>query len=452
MSRLTAAQVRSIGHSGRLTGNGRPRIERHYDQHGLYLQVVLSKTTVSKQWVQRLVLDGKRSDYGLGGVAELTLAEARHKALENVLAARAYRRARRSGEEPPLPGFEVARRNTVAARKGEERPDLPAHAGTTFEQVFERFLAARAPRWKASVRKTSVRSWRAHLRDYLQPIAKRPVAALTSGELQRCIEKIPIEKPKTAAKVLARVATVLEYAVASDLRRDNPARAVARTRPQAAHDAPKHYTALPHAEVADALERIAASTAHPALKGAIRLQALTAVRPGEARLARWEEVDLDAASWVIPSHRMKYPKHGEHRVPLSRQAIETLRAAGPRAEGPVFIGRTGKPPSGSAIRKHLATLGLPSPHGMRSSFRDMAADAGYSRELAEQALSHTVGGVEAAYRRTDLFERRRTLMQEWADYVCPQPTAETRGPLPRPRLTSQGASRGRRRHADLHAD
>ncbi len=270
------------------------------------------------------------------------------------------------------------------------------------------------------MRESSLRSWRANLRDYLHCVARLPVATLTSADLQSCLAPVWGPKPKTAAKVLRRAGTVLEWAVAANLRTDNPARAVARARPRANAGAAHHYTALPHAEVAGALARVEASDAHPAVKGMFRLQVLTALRGGEARLADWSEVALEAATWTIPAAWMKYTERGDHRVPLSPQAVEVLRAAGPREEGLVFRARGDKAPSDSAVRKLLHRLGIgATPHGIaRSSFRVWAAEHGWDRELAEQALAHTVGGVEGSYFRTDLFERRKALMTAWADYVA----------------------------------
>ena len=221
---LTAAFVKGVRHGG-----GRKRADRHHDRHGLYLQVMPSG---SKQWIQRLVIDGKRSDYGLGGYPYMTLGEARLAAFENVKTAREYRKARlRGDEQPPVPDFERSRRATVARRNGEAAPAAAIASGLTFAQAFERVLAERAPTWKESVRESSLRSWRAHLRDYLHCVATLPVATLTSADLQACLAPVWGEKPKTAAKVLLRAGTVLEWAVAANLRTDNPARAVARARP-----------------------------------------------------------------------------------------------------------------------------------------------------------------------------------------------------------------------------
>ena len=409
---LTAAFVKGVRHRGK-----RKSADRYHDRHGLHLQVMPSG---SKQWIQRLVIDGKRSDYGLGGYPYITLGEARLQAFENVKLARAYRKARERGETPPPPPFEASRLATRARGKGQPAPATAAGPGLTFGQAFEMVLAERAPTWKEGVRASSLRSWRANLRDYLDGIAKLPIATLTSADLQACLSPVWGVRPKTAAKALSRAAMVLEWAGAAGLRTDNPARAVARAapRPRANGAARKHFAALPHAEIAQALARVAECGAGAAVRGAFRLQVLTALRPGEARRARWEEIDLERAEWVIPAARMKASENGDHRVPLSPQALDVLRAADPREEGLVFPGRNGTPLSDSTTRAMLKRAGVnATPHGARSTFRGWAAEAGWPREVAEAALAHTVRGVEAAYMRTDLFERRRRLMAAWGDYA-----------------------------------
>ena len=408
---LTAAFVKGVRHGG-----GRKRADRHHDRNGLYLQVMPSG---SKQWIQRLVIGGKRCDYGLGGYPFMTLGEARLAAFENVKVAREYRKAQMRGEQPPVPPFEANRRATVARRAGQPAPAAVLGAGLTFAEAFEKVLAERAPTWKDSVRASSLRSWRANLRDYLHCVAKLPIATLTSADLQSCLAPVWGARPKTAAKVLRRAGTVLEWAIAANLRTDNPARAVARARPRAHNGVVTHYAALPHARVPGALAAIEASTAGPEVKGALRLQALTALRHGEARLADFSEIDLDAGTWVIPAARMKYSDQGDHRIPLSAQAVAVLRAAGPRKSGLVFRSRGGQAVSESAGRKLLERLGLGfTPHSFRNAFRDWAADNGWDREIAEAALAHTAQGVEAAYRRTDLLERRKAMMAAWADYAA----------------------------------
>ena len=398
--KLTAAFVKSARHSGR---TGRP--EKHYDMHGLFLQVTPSG---SKQFVQRLVVAGKRSDYGLGGYPIVSLAEAREAAWEN-------RRAARRGEVPEV---EARRRVTVARRAGEAPPVAGGPRGPTFAAAFEQVLTMRAPSWKESVRASSVRSWRQHLRDYLDGIAERPVADLTSADVQAAVTPLWATKHKTAQKLLRRIGNVMQWAITHGLRTDDPVPAVARTLPKV-KAAPNHYRALPHGEVAGVLARVRARGARRAVRLAFELMVLTGVRSGEARLARWEEVDFEGRTWTIPAHRMKYTERGDHRVPLSARALAVLREAGTGGEGLVFRASRGGALPDDAFRELLHRLAVQAnPHGFRSSFRDWCAESGHPRELAEAALAHAVGDkVEAAYARTDLYERRRGVMEAWAEYL-----------------------------------
>ena len=179
--------------------------------------------------------------------------------------------------------------------------------------------------------------------------------------------------------------------------------------------------ALAHGEVAGAIQAVRASTSNGISKLAFEFVVLTASRIGEVLGARWSEIDLDARIWTIPASRMKAER--EHRVPLSDRAIEILRETGDKRTGLVFGSPwdRAKPLDQKTLRTMLKQAGVDSTlHGFRSSFRDWCGDTGKEREIAEMALAHTVrNAVEAAYARSDLFDRRVTLMQQWADYVNP---------------------------------
>ena len=184
----------------------------------------------------------------------------------------------------------------------------------------------------------------------------------------------------------------------------------------------EHLRALPYREVATAMETVEASRASLAAKLCLRLTILTAARSGEARGASWAEMDLDAREWRIPGSRMK--AGAEHRVPLSDAALAVLEHARQLREGSDLIFpspvRRGRPLSDMALTNVLRDTGLAeraTVHGFRSSFRDWCAETGQPREIAEAALAHTVGGVEGAYFRSDLFDRRRRLMADWARYL-----------------------------------
>ena len=185
---------------------------------------------------------------------------------------------------------------------------------------------------------------------------------------------------------------------------------------------------MPHGEVAAALAVVAASDAWTGAKLALRFLVLTAARSGEVRGATWDEIDLGRAVWTVPAGRMKADV--EHRVPLATAALDVLRDAAATASGPLlFPSVRSKRMHDNALSKPLRDCGVAGvPHGFRSSFRDWAAErTDFPRAVVEAALAHRVSNsVEAAYFRSDLFDRRRELMQAWSDYLSP-PRAPTAG-------------------------
>ena len=420
---LTATFVRSVRHSGARTLKGDRReagtlrADRHHDgAHGLFLQVM---PTGSKQWCQRLSLDGKRSIYGLGAYPFTTLAEARDQAFENERAAREYRRSVARGERPEVPAFELNRLATVARRNGRPVPIVAQQvAGITFAEAFEACIVSRAKHWKDA--QTSLRSWRADLRDHLKGLAGRKVAALTVDHLRQALDPLA---PKTADKVLRRVGTVLDQAVADGHRLDNPAKVLRKTMAGLKRGEVVHRDALPYADVPAFYKQLLAGGTGADARGALALVVLTGTRSGEGRLARWEEVDMDERTWTVPAGRMKDGR--EHRVPLSEAACAVLRAAGPKATGPVFRSPWGNDVSDKTLlrvlRTVLAEAGIEakaSVHGFRSSLRDWCAETGVAREVAEAILAHRVGSsVEQAYARSTVIERRRSALEAWGTHV-----------------------------------
>ena len=218
--------------------------------------------------------------------------------------------------------------------------------------------------------------------------------------------------------------TVMDWVVTNGWRLDNPAgKSLLKVLPST-RKLKEHHRALNYQKVPAALGKVRLSTAYPLTKLAFQLLVLCASRSGEIRFASWSEIDRESATWTIPAGRMKAGR--EHRVPLSRQALETLEDARmiSGGEGLIFPA----PPSGKAMTDMTLTallrrLSIPAvPHGFRSSFRDWAAEqSGASWAVCESALAHNVGNsTEAAYMRSDLFEQRRALTQEWADFACQQ--------------------------------
>ncbi len=382
--RLSARFVETIKEPGTY-GDGR-------GSGGLSLRVKrTARGHLAKSWGQRISVDGRPRNLGLGTWPHVSLAEARQKCVLNLL-------ARQRGE------LVTGRKRTVP----------------TFEEAAEKVIAVHRAGWKDGSR--SEADWRGTLRDYAMPkLGRRPVDRITTGDVMRILLPIWNEKRVTARRVRQRIAAVMRWAVAQGYREDNPAgEAIGAALPKNGVPA-QHLAALPYAEVAGTLERVRGSGAYPGTVLAFEFLVLTACRSGEVRGARWEEMDLEAREWRIPAERMKTRR--EHRVPLSTHALAVLREARASADGSrwVFPSPRGRPLSGTALVKLARDLRIGAvPHGFRSSFRDWAAERSDApREVCELALAHVnTDRVEAAYRRTDLFERRRALMEQWSAFLA----------------------------------
>ena len=366
---------------------------RYYDgDAGLFL---LMKPTGAKSYVQRLTIHGVRRDIGLGSTKWTTLAEARAKAEAN-------RKTARTGGDPL-----AACRSTVP----------------TFADAAETVVAMHRDGWKDGSRHEKI--WRRSLDLYALPrLGRKPVDAITTADVMSVLTPHWQTKNDTMRRVRQRIATVMKWAVAQGYRDDNPAGdAIGAALPRAAGPR-QHQRALPFADVAAALETVRASRAYTGTVLAFEFLVLTAARSGEVRLARWDEMDMDAATWTVPAERMKAKR--EHRVPLSDRAMEILAQARKIADGSglVFPSLSGKPLSDATLSKLIRERGIAAvPHGFRSSFRDWAAECSNApREVCELALAHVNSDrVEAAYRRSDLYERRRKLMDQWAQYITRTP-------------------------------
>ena len=380
---LSAAFCRNVAEAG-----------RYCDGNGLYLEV---DPTGARRWVQRLVIRGRSRTLGLGGFSLVSLAEAREAALAN-------RRLARSGGDP------------LAARRR-------ARAMPTLEEAAAAVLEQKRGSWR---NEKHAHDWPASLRLYVFPhLGDKPVSEITSADLLQVLAPIWHEKPETARRVRQRIGAVMKWAIAMQHRADNPAGEALGEALGRQQDVVRHMPALPHAEVAEAVEAVRASGAWVGTKHAFEYLVLTAARSKEVRLATWDEIDLNAAVWTVPGSRMKAKR--SHRVPLSDRAVEILREAEARRGGRpslknelVFPSRRGKPLSDMTLSKLVREQGIAAvPHGFRSSFRDWAAErTNHPREVVEAALAHVVKNkVEAAYARSDLFERRRRLMDEWAAYL-----------------------------------
>ena len=289
----------------------------------------------------------------------------------------------------------------------------------TFDAAAETVIALHAETWKDSGK--SAAQWRASLRDYAMPrLGRMSVASITSADVLAVLMPIWNTKRETARRVRQRIGAVMKWAIAEGHRNDNPAgEAIGAALPKnGGHRL--HQRALPHDRVASALETVRASQAYILTRLAFEFLVLTATRSGEVRGARWNEVDLEARTWTIPAARMKTMRG--HRVPLSARALEVLHDARLYADDSelVFPSVTGRALSDSTLSKLVRELGIQAvPHGFRSSFRQWAAErTNFAREVCEEALAHVnPNRVEAAYQRSDLFDRRRELMDQWARYV-----------------------------------
>jgi integrase len=299
-----------------------------------------------------------------------------------------------------------------------------AEAVLTFEESARKVHALHLPTWRNA--KHGAQFIRT-LETYTFPgMGKLRVADVTTADVLGVLSPIWTEKPETAARVRQRISTVMKWAVAQGWRQDNPAESIAQALPKRDKSKTAHRKALPYAEVGDCIAAVQASGAGMSTKLAFEFLVLTATRSGETRLARWDEIvwgnAATSATWAIPASRMKAKR--EHRIPLSARAVEILREAEKLADGAglLFPGiRRGKPLSDMTLSKLVKGLGFDADvHGFRTSFRMWAQErTNVPREVAEAALAHTIRDkAEAAYARSDVFERRRILMESWAEYLA----------------------------------
>ena len=386
--KLSAAFVTSVRPQARVKAYGDGR-----GGFGLTLHV---HPTGVKSWQQRILINGRQTNIGLGKYPAVPLAAARAKALDNI------RLVRRGGD-----------------------PRRRGHAVPTVMETVEKVIARDAPTWRNPER--TAREWRDAFRRHASDLGQRPVDEVTSAECTAVLGALWNDRRDTASKLRQRLAAVFKLVVAEGRRHDNPVDAAYAALPSRRGDAQRkrHHAALPHGEVAAALEAVDASDTWACARLALRFLVLTAARSGEVRGADWEEIDLGRAVWTVPADRMKAGV--EHRVPLSTGALDVLRdAAASAGSGPLLFPTVrGKRMHDNALSKILRDERVGCvPHGFRSSFRDWTAErTDFPRTVVEAALAHRVPDrVEAAYFRSDLFDRRRELMQEWSDYLAPPGT------------------------------
>jgi len=384
LNRLTTLRVVKAKTPGLLSDGG-----------GLYLRIAPGG---SKQFIFRYAMNGRLRDMGLGATHTVSLAMAREKALE-------ARRLRLEGVDPI-----AHKRARVAALQAADAKAM------TFRQCAEGFIKDNEKEWKNAAHH---QQWTSTLATYVYPIlGNLPVAAIDTPLVLSVLKPIWTDKTETASRVRGRIEAILGWATVHHYRSgDNPARwqgllehalparsKVAKT---------EHHAALPYAEIAPFMARLRQDTS--AAARCLEFIVLTGARLAEAAEAMWSEID--GRTWTIPANRMKGGR--EHKVPLSNAAmavLEAMRAV--RMSDFVFPGmRAGQPVGARTIQELVKPHGITT-HGFRSCFRDWAAErTSFPREVAEMALAHAIpNAVEAAYRRGDLFEKRRRLMDAWADF------------------------------------
>lgn len=377
---------------------------KHEDGAGLRL--VVSKTG-ARRWVLRFTLDGKRREMGLGLFPVVTLAGARSAALD-------ARRLVAKGIDP------------IKERQPERSP--------TFTSCAARYILINRHGWQ---NRKHARQWVSTLKTYARPlIGSRRVDMISTEDVIKILSPIWVTKTETAKRVQGRIENVLDYAAAHKYRDPlNPA----RWRGHLDKLLPKpsrvkivtHHPAMPYPDLPAFMAELELNESLSAM--ALRFLILTATRTNETLLAQWSEIDIETATWTIPAPRMKMKR--EHRVPLSDAALVTLEALPRFAGNPyVFPGlRQGRPLSNMALLTLMRSMGYGVngdrgnyvPHGFRSSFRDWCGEVSTApRDVAEMALAHAIADkTEAAYRRGDLFQKRRRLMDSWAIH-CTRPVAD----------------------------
>jgi len=386
---LSAIEIKRISTPGRHAVGGVP---------GLLLVV---KDTGAKSWILRTMVGNKRRNIGLGGYPEVSLATARDKA----------RSAKELNEQGRVPVQERKARRTSLIKS--------TLSAMTFAKAADQCHSTKAAEFRSEKHS---KDWISSVNRYAIPvIGGLPVDEIELPHILSVLDPIWTDKTETATRLRQRLENILAWATVSGYRQgDNPARwrghldAVlpkpAKVRKRA------HFRALPWQDIGGFMKALRKRTGMAAR--ALEWIILTACRSGEVRLATWDEIDLDGKTWTIPAERMKAGR--EHRVPLTDDAVRLLESL-PRFEGSPYVfpavrGGALSDMTISAVCRRMKVDAVP--HGFRSSFRDWCSEnTNFPREVAEMALAHTIeSATEAAYRRGDLFEKRRRLMDAWAKY------------------------------------
>ena len=397
VGRTTALKVAAIA---------RAKAPGYYgDGGGLFLQVSRFGTA---SWVFRYRVGGRLREMGLGSLDTIGLADARERA-------RKAREQRLDGLDP----IEVRKGARLAAQ-------LDSAKAITFKDCAKRYIAAHRPAWRNP---KHAAQWGSTLDAYVYPIfGNLAVQAVDVGLVLKAIEPIWTAKPETASRVRGRIESILDWATARGYREgENPARwrghldnlLPARAKVRRV----EHHAALPYVEISAFMAELRSQEG--VSPRALEFAILTAARTGEVIGARWDEINVAERLWTIPAARMKSER--EHRVPLADATLVIVEMMAAIRSGEFVFpgGKEGRPLSNMAFLMLLRRMGRGelTAHGFRSSFRDWAAErTGFPAEVAEMALAHAVGDkVEAAYRRGDLFQKRRRLAEAWAKFCMAPP-------------------------------
>ncbi len=379
----------------------------HSDGNGLYLCV---KPSGTKSWIFRYQVNGRRREMGLGALEYMEPVKARAEA--------ASLKAKVSAGIDPLDERKSLEAAAAADRKVEQA--ALRKAGATFEVVAAQYIENHRPSWKNA---KHAQQWENTLRTYVYPVVGNlPVDEITTEHVVAILKPIWATKSETASRVRMRIEAVLTAAKLMGWRSgDNPAvykgGLEAILPPISKVRQVRHHPALPYEEAPAFMRLLRERGGISAF--ALEFCILTAARSGEVRHATWNEIDQDAGLWIVPADRMKARR--EHRVPLSKRALEVLESVGRHQGSPlIFPGIGFKPLSDMTLSAVLKRMNLSqfTVHGFRSTFRDWAAETTpYPNEVVEMALAHTIANkAEAAYRRGDLLQKRRQLMDDWAEF------------------------------------
>jgi integrase len=380
-NKLTALRVKKLNKAG-----------WHADGNGLYLVI---ESSGAKRWMQRLVVQGRRRDIGLGSVNIVSLDDAREAALR-------FRRIARAGGDP------------IAERRKAIGSTL------TFKEAALKVHSLTLPSWG---NEKHAKQWLSSLENHAFPyIGNIAIGSITSIDIMTVLSKIWVDKPDTAKKIRQRLQLVVKWARAQGHFTGEDPIEIAEAALPKVKQPNNHFKSVPFDNIPSIFDQIEQSSLFPSTKLALQFLLLTACRTVEVRESTWDEIDLEQKIWRIPAERMKMKT--QHNVPLSSAALGVLSKARDIQTDSSLIFPS--PMNNRALSSNALLHALQkrilvdaTVHGMRSAFKDWVSETtNYPNEVSEMALAHAVANkVEAAYRRGDLLDKRRSMMEDWSDFV-----------------------------------